>query len=71
MKKQMKTTETKKIGSFTVTPKFSGSTVWFNFNNRGRTARYDLATGEFKPCKGRVGRMMESQLEVIFIEDAS
>lgn len=68
MKKQMKTIEAQKIGSFTVTPKFQGDTVWFNFNNRGGTARYDLVTGEFKPCKGQVGRMMESHLEAAFIE---
>lgn len=69
MKKMMKTSEAQKIGSFTVTPNISGSTVWFNFSNRGGTARYNLNIGEFEKCRNSVGRMMESKLEDVFIQD--
>ena len=69
MKKMMKTTEAKKIGSFTVTPNISGSIVWFNLDNQGGTAKFNLNTGEFEKCRNSVGRRMESFIEDAFIQD--
>jgi hypothetical protein len=55
MQKTLVDSQSKKYGSFTVSPKLSGNTVYLNFSNRGGSARYNLTTGEFLPVKGRVG----------------
>ena len=69
MKKMLKTTNSQKIGSFTVTPKISDSIVWFNLSSNGGTARYNLNTGEFEKCRNSVGRRMESFIEDAFIQE--
>jgi hypothetical protein len=65
--KTLITNESKKYGSLTVTPKQDGNMVWFNFNNRGGNAGYNLITGEFVNVRGRVGRRQESWIEANFI----
>jgi hypothetical protein len=66
--KTLKTQESKKLGSFTVTVnKASTDTVWFNLDKRGGAAKYNLATGEFEPCRNEVGERFKSALEAAYI----
>ena len=66
--KILKTQESKKIGSFTVTPnKASTDIVWFNMSNRGGTAKYNLATGQFEPCRNEVGARFKDAIEAAYI----
>lgn len=67
--KTLKTSEPQKIGRFTVTPNASGPTVCFSFNNRGGNAKYNLNTGEFEKVRRAVGRVMEIEIEQVFIND--
>ena len=71
LKKMLKTSEPRKVGNFVVTPKLSSGSqeVYFNFSNRGGSARYSLVEGKFLPVRGQVGNRMLSWIEDTYIQD--